>query len=225
MRSYAPLSGKKHTPRFRADARGKVITSMETQDKSLSIFLECINHSARDAIDSVFKEAEDYEEKALEKAKQEVAQKSWEYIKTESEKFKTQTNRRISEANIAMKKQLVEQRKQIADTVFSKVAEKLAAFTQTDGYKDFLLGSVQKMAGFYKELPFTVLVKEQDLKYSGFLKENIKTLSSVEADDSIVLGGCKAKCPKSNAELDDTLDSRLESQKSWFYENSQLILK
>jgi vacuolar-type H+-ATPase subunit E/Vma4 len=69
------------------------------------------------------------------------------------------------------------------------------------------------------------MVREQDLKYSDFLRENIKTLSSVECDSSIAIGGCKAKCPGSNAELDDTLDTRLESQKAWFYENSRLILK
>jgi vacuolar-type H+-ATPase subunit E/Vma4 len=198
---------------------------METQDQSLSIFLECINQSARKAIDSILDQADEYEEKALEKAKKEASQKSWEYIKYESEKLKSQTNRRISETNIAMKKQLMEQRNQIADAVFSKVAEKLTAFTQTDGYKDFLLKSVQRAAGFYKDLSFTVLVKEADLCHSEFLKETIKTLSTVESDKSIVIGGCKAKSPDSNAELDDTLDSRLESKKSWFYENSQLILK
>lgn len=195
------------------------------ENRDLNIFLECINESARKAIDSILEEADNYEKMALEKAKQEATQKSWESIKYESEKIKSQTNRRISEANIAMKKQLMEQRNQIADTVFSKVAEKLAAFTQTDGYRDFLLGSIQKIADFYKELSFTVMVKESDLKYSDFLRENVKTLTSVESDNSIVIGGCKAKCPSSNAELDDTLDSRLESQKSWFYENSQLILK
>lgn len=198
---------------------------METQDKSLSIFLECINESARKVIDEILEQADAYEKQALEKAKQEAAQKSWEYIKSESEKIKTQTNRSISKANMAMKKQLVEKRAEIANTVFQKVAEKLATFSQTSEYRDFLLRSVQKFAAFYKDLPFTVMVRESDLRYSGFLKENVKTLSAVEADNSIVLGGCKAKSPKSNAELDDTLDIRLENQKSWFYENSQLILK
>jgi hypothetical protein len=51
---------------------------METQYQSLSIFLECINESARKAIDAIFEEADRYEEQALEKAKQEAAQKSWE---------------------------------------------------------------------------------------------------------------------------------------------------
>jgi len=198
---------------------------METQDKSLIIFLECINESARKEIDSIFEQADAFEKQELEKAKQEAAQKSWEYIKSESIKIKTQTNRRISEASIAMKKQLTEKRREIANTVFSKVSEKLAAFTATEGYRDFLLKSVQRFAEIYKELPFTIMVKEADLQYGEFLKEKVKTLAAVETDGSIVLGGCKAKSSESNIELDDTLDSRLEHQKNWFYENSQLIIK
>jgi vacuolar-type H+-ATPase subunit E/Vma4 len=197
---------------------------MGTQEQRLNVFLDCINESARKAVENIMSEADEYEEKELEKAKQEAAQKGWEYIKYESEKLKSLSNRRISEANISMKKQIMEQRNQIADSVFGKVSEKLTAFTQTDEYKDFLLKSVHKTAAFYEGKAFTVMLKESDLKYRDFLIKSVDNLSSVEPDKSIHIGGCRAKSEGSNAELDDTLDSRLESEKSWFYENSQLTL-
>lgn len=198
---------------------------METQyQQQLTLFLDCINESARKTTERIIKEADDLISKELEKAKEDAEKKSLDYIKYESEKLKIQANRHVSEANSMFKKQLIEQRSNIVSSVFKEVTEKLNAFTNTEEYKDFLLQSAKKMAFFYKDADFVLFVKSSDMKHKDFLIENVRTLSDVQADSSIQIGGCKSMSKNSHAELDDTLDTRLENEKPWFYENSKLSI-
>ncbi|HAN21258.1 MAG: hypothetical protein A2Y15_02370 [Clostridiales bacterium GWF2_36_10] len=197
---------------------------MRSQYEQLTLFLDSINDEARKSTEKIMNIADEFRSNELEKAKLEAAQKSRNYIKYESDKLKTQSNRKVSEANKELRKQLIEKRNSIAEAVFNEVTEKLHNFMKTDDYKSFLLSSIKKFAEYYKEAHFTVYMKIEDMKYKEFLMDSIKTIGRVEEDSDIIIGGCKAKCDNINSELDDTLDSRLESEKEWFYENSGLAI-
>jgi len=197
---------------------------MESQYEQLTIFLDSINEEARKVTENIMREADEFKVKELEKAQIEAAEKSRDYIRYESEKLKTQSNRKVSEANKALRKLLLEKRSKIADSLFTQVTENLKAFTVTEEYKTFLLSSAKQMADFYKDAPFVLLLKNDDLKHTELLTSSIKTLDKVSVDNTILIGGCKASCENNSIELDDTIDTRLENEKEWFYTNSKLAV-
>lgn len=197
---------------------------MKSQYEQLNLFLNSINEEAKKSTENIMREADELRTGELEKAKLEALQKSRDFIKYESEKLKTQSNCMVSKANKQLRKQLLEKRNGIADSVFEQVCEKINAFTKTEEYKSFLLESIKKFAEFYKGASFVLSVKNDDLSYKEFLMNSEKSIIRVEVNDDIVLGGCKAHCDSSNSELDDTLDARLESEKEWFYSNSDLTI-
>lgn len=197
---------------------------MELHYQQLSLFLDSINEAAKKSTEKIMNEADEFKSAELEKAKKAAQAAAWDYIKTESEKLKAQVNRKVSESNHSLRRQLAEKRIEISESVFRSVTERLSAFTDTDDYKAFLLRSVEKMADYFKENEFILFVREKDLIYKDILIASKKTLIRVEADDEILLGGCKGRCGSGRAELDDTLDTRLEDEKQWFYENSNLAV-
>lgn len=197
---------------------------MDSQYEQLTIFLDAINEEARLSTDKIMREADEFKANALEKAQQEAIEKSNEFIRYESNKLKTQSNRKVSEASKSLRKELLQQRNAIADTVFSKIIEKLQIFTDTEEYETFLINSAKQIASFYKDASFTLLLRNDDLKYEEQLTDVVKTISKIEIDNTIVIGGCKASCESSKIDLDDSLDTRLEHEKEWFYTNSGLTL-
>ena len=202
-----------------------MVINMELQYNQLSLFLDSINTAAKKSTDSIIQEADDFRTNALNKAIQQASEASWRYIKQESEKIKAHSNRKVSEANTALRRQVTMLRSQITDSVFAQAAERLTTFTQTDGYTSFLVDSAKKMAAALGDAPFVLLVKEEDIKHKDILLREIAAISAVEQDNSIKLGGCRAFCSTRSMELDDTLDTRLENQREWFYGVSGLAVK
>lgn len=194
---------------------------MKTQQEQLTLFLDSINEEAKTTIDNIIHEADEFREKELDKARLEAAKESHDFIWYESEKIKTQTNRMISDKAKEHRKILLDKRSSIADSVFGKVAEKLAAFSKTQEYKELLLDSVIKFSESSEER-FTVFVNSRDSVYSEILMKAAPSVKEVKIDDNIALGGCRAVFENGKIELDDTLDARLEREREWFFANSGL---
>jgi len=57
-------------------------------------------------------------------------------------------------------------------------------------------------------------------KLGGYFGKNVRIL----ADEAIKIGGIKVMNQSSGIFLDETLDSRLEDQKPWFYSHSGLTI-
>ena len=69
-----------------------------------------------------------------------------------------------------------------------------------------------------------VMVRREDYhlaaKIGGHFGKNVRIL----ADEAIKIGGIKVMNQSSGIFMDETLDSRLEDQKPWFYSNSGLTI-
>lgn len=198
---------------------------MSSSDEKIRLFLNAIGEN----LEMLRKEIED-EIAAVRKAEQEKAgkeadERSEAYIKIESANVRTRANRQQSLLETELRNELAATRSDITGKVFETVSKKLGAFTKTAAYADFMKKSAAGFAAVYGAKPYTVFVKTPDLQYKDILLSASGIHCGVEADDTIIIGGCKASSSASNIALDDTLDSRLEAQRQGFYENSGLSVE
>ena len=125
-------------------------------------------------------------------------------------------NRAIYEETAATRKRLSEKREQITSSVFSLAEKEITAFTKTNEYKTFMIKSAESLGELYNRYEVTIFVKPSDIGLSDELKAAFGGNCTISADSSVKLGGLKAVCASQNIKADDTLDTRLSSQREQF---------
>jgi len=199
--------------------------NMISSDEKIKLFLNAISENLEMRREEIETEIAAVRSAEQAKAEKEAAERSEAYIKTESEKVFSQANRTQSVLETELRNELAATRSKITGQVFQTVAEKLEAFTKSPGYAGFIKKSAQRISTYFVGKKTIVSVRTADMQYKDIILSAMGPGCRVMADDSIILGGCKAKGEDSSVSIDDTLDSRLNEQKLGFYESSGLSVQ
>ena len=84
------------------------------------------------------------------------------------------------------------------------------------------LGHIFKLGDKYARTMGATFISENDNKFAQDIKAQFNGEVTVENDVAIKIGGIKGFCKDLKIVADNTLDSKLNSQKDWFTENSGL---
>lgn len=189
-------------------------------DERLDIFLKSVTDYA------------DLQCKKLERTAETQMQKEiTEYKKQATEKYRSNTNREIgkiqsaagakaAEYESSKRLTLVSLRSELAGSIFSDAELKIKEFTASAEYSDFLKRSAKSLLETVgSEIIF--YVRPCDTVYADILKE-IADGAGIREDSTIRLGGIIATDKNETLRADDTLDSRLSTEKKAFFESSDL---
>lgn len=187
----------------------------------LTTFLKTVNEFADSECQKLEKTATDFKEEHISEYKKQSDSKTDAYIQYETNRLLTTANKSISEYEASSRASLTALRSELADKVFCKVREKISEFTKSDGYFDFLKASLENAEKQLNGCGF-VFLSPADMKYAQ--KLSAFTKAQFKEDSSIVLGGIKACDSGERVMADDTLDMRLETQKSVFSQKADLKL-
>ncbi len=122
-------------------------------------------------------------------------------------------------------RELFVERSRMTDEVFKNAANKLLDFTKTDEYRQKLLSSAKEIAGFFENRDCVLYVNERDLDLADSIKSFFAGNAEVVADKTIKIGGIKGYCADMAVIADETLDTKLEAQREWFFENATLSVQ
>ena len=186
-----------------------------------SKFLEAINRYAERQKAMISEEVEEYKKQKIEQATEAGLKDAYELIQSEVERRKAAIVTEYSQKEDQLRRELYHERGVIADEVFKKAEEALLTFTFSKEYRDWLLRSASEIAAVAASADCDIHLRQVDLIFADEIK-NIIPQAQLTPDDSISIGGLKASCISLNILIDDTLDSRLISQREWFTENSGL---
>jgi vacuolar-type H+-ATPase subunit E/Vma4 len=183
-------------------------------------FLEAINSDAEARCNNIKKEVDDYIDNELKKARR-LAHHNVRPVKdSELDRLNEEINAELSETETKGIEKLVERRNEITQNVFSQATAKIKTFTESNDYRSFLLNSAAHIKDMIGD-DAVIILKPDDKRFES----DIKALGNeVRYDELIKLGGCKGENVNSSLTADDTLDSRLESEKQKFYGYSGLSL-
>lgn len=194
-------------------------------NNTVSKYVDAITAEAQQAKADAEKKIAEYKAQRLSDFKRNAQNESKAEIARQTAVIHEDIGRDFSEKEIALRQQIFTKREEITNEVFNLAEKKLAEFTKTPDYKDFLINSAneikQNLIGTDKII--TVYIRECDLAFKADIEQAFSFPCEFQTDDSIRIGGIRAKFSK--IILDDTLDSRLSAQTDWFEENSGLDIK
>lgn len=197
---------------------------MSAKDAKSNAFFRAFDDASREEQAALIAETEEYKKRELNAAREKAQQKYDEYILNAAADFAAADGIEAEKRAFELKTEVLSTRQGITERVFAAAKKKLEAFTKTSEYGVFLKNSVSEMVKLCGESPLTVFVKEDDFSFSSELQK-ISASVTVKTDSSIEIGGAYGICEEEHIKLNDLLETRLNAQKDWFYENSGLSLK
>lgn len=194
-------------------------------------FLKAIEKYAEEQRNKIRFESESFKKQELEKAEAEGIREAYTLIQREMAAIRTEISSQLSRDEMASRQKIFEKRNKMTETVFEKVTKKLTEFTKTENYEKLLLESVKKIAQALKADDVIFFVKESDLKFAEKIKAayiserpNLTdaSLCEVKSSKEIKIGGITGRSANLGLIADETLDTKLDGQREWFYQNSGL---
>jgi vacuolar-type H+-ATPase subunit E/Vma4 len=127
----------------------------------------------------------------------------------------------ISRAQSEARRGLLRRREELAAMVHSAVWARLFEYSKTPAYAEAMKAEISSLAGQYDHTASTVYLREADRELADAVKALLPG-SAVEIDPAIKTGGWRLENTASRILIDETLDSRLATEKSWFLLHSGL---
>ncbi|MCQ2485573.1 MAG: hypothetical protein MJ168_09600 [Clostridia bacterium] len=191
---------------------------MINETQKTNSFLETINSIAHAKSTKIREETDSYIAQELEKARQRAHEDLKVFKKNEIDRLNEETNAGFSELEAKETKMLLDRRAEITDNVFSKAKAKLIEFVASDKYLTFLIRSIEEIKIALGN-DTVIFLKPDDKKYEAELS---KLCREIKYDPTIEIGGCKAENIINRMVADDTLETKLNAEKSIFYKTSGL---
>ena len=185
-------------------------------------FLKAINKYSKLERQQIQNDIETVREEELKKAEANGKKMARDFIAKEYSAVKTAVTGQYAVKNLEAQGKVYKKREEITNSVFEKSFKKLKDFTSTPRYKDLLIKSAKEIADIFKENSCVIFISENDNKFAQDIKAQFSGEVTVENDVAIKIGGIKGFCKDLKIVADNTLDSKLNSQKDWFTENSGL---
>lgn len=203
-------------------------------------FLKAIEKYAEEQRNKIRFESESFKKQELEKAEAEGIREAYTLIQREMAAIRTEISSQLSRDEMASRKKIFEKRNKMTENVFEKVTQRLVEFTKTADYEKLMLESVKKIAQALKADDVIFFIKERDLKFADKIKaaytaeklkdkklaDKIKSAFSpsceVKSSKEIKIGGITGRSASLGLIADETLDTKLDGQREWFYQNSGL---
>lgn len=192
----------------------------EKKDK----FSDAINHYAEEQRKQIEQEIKEYKQKELEEAEMQVLTECYQMIQKELAQMRVRISLENSRREMDARRRLLERRTAIMNAVFENAAEKLKAFTTQDGYLAFLQKTAKSFSETFHRSSVVIRLREADRKYEAEIRAALDGDCELQADDSIQIGGLKASNQEMGILADNTLDSLLADQRSWFEMNSGMAV-
>lgn len=192
----------------------------EKQDK----FYTAINHYAEEQRQKIEDEIAEFKKKELDDAEIEVLTECYRMIQKEMTQMRLGISRDISLKKMDLKRTILEKRQKITDEVFQRAAAKLIDFTKTEEYASFLKKAAGKFASVFRDPGTVLFLKPGDETFEEAIRGSFAAPCTFQADETIRLGGIRAKNDGMGLAADATLDALLEDQRAWFEEQSGMAV-
>lgn len=193
---------------------------MQSNDKKAARFISVINAEAEQQCKKIIKETDRFIDSELKKTRAAARAKAKVTAKAELSKLDEQSNSDSYKLRTQQMTQIISKRNEITNGIFEKAEKRIVDFTKSDSYLPFLKESVKRIIDAIGE-DTVIYIRPSDAVFSSELGA---LCAGVEIDDSIILGGCKGVSKSSSMRADDTIDARLNEQKTKFYTDSGLSI-
>ena len=122
----------------------------------------------------------------------------------------------ISRAIMENQTRRLQKRTEVVDGVFNLAIEKLKAFAESDGYKDYLIDMIESDLKALDSEDVEILINYADERLLPELNIKFNGHVRLESKNVAMIGGCKLHDGKKGYFIDDSFAKRLSNQRNDF---------
>lgn len=197
---------------------------MATIEERFQMIQQSVMAEASAEAQKLLDQAKEYKDNAMKKAEDEVLQELYGKIQDEVAEIRTSSTQSVSKKETQERQNLLLRREEITKAVFDQVRRRLLDFTKTPAYTDLMVELSKELGARCPMEGTVVMLRRDDYHLASRLGDYFGKNCRILADESIRIGGLKVMNQSSGIFMDETLDSRLEDQKPWFYSHSGLVI-
>ncbi|MEG1447782.1 MAG: hypothetical protein RR048_02285 [Oscillospiraceae bacterium] len=162
-----------------------------------------------------------YKQKELEEFEDDVLSEAFVKIQSKISQLNAETEKELLEITAEYEKKILELSGEYFDKIFLEVMERLVSYTETEEYRANIIEKASKLPRCSSS---TIKLASRDIS----LKDEIQKcyggeLKVVADDDAVLIGGFIFENGEQNIKDDQSLFTKLESQKELFYTKFGLI--
>lgn len=196
---------------------------MLSSEEKLRQFSEAVYRDAQNQCDVRIAEAKQKANAETEAYETECLEAAYQTIQKEKAKIVSAANERLSKAKIDAKRALLLRREEITKEVFAEVSNKIAAYKQTEEYKNDLMDAVKKAKESDGGNGVTVYLALSDAQFADEIKNRYGVEVHVSDTDDLI-GGIRVQPANTNKIFDMSYATRLREAGEEFLEFGGLTL-
>lgn len=195
---------------------------MAIKKKKKKDFLKAVQAQAEEQRKIILDNNTAVKNEAINEAENKYEAEAKKYINRQLSIIESEIKSEYAIRDLNSKGELFRTRDRMVNDIFASAKEKLLTFTQSKDYKDFILKSAQEIADIFKDNKCILYLKKDDIEYKSEIEKLFNGNAAVETDTIIRIGGIKGYCETLNIYADNTLDSKLDDEKTNFTEKAVL---
>ena len=196
---------------------------MEQQVK-LSKFEKAVFAEVEAKVGEIHRQAEADKESTLRQSETDLRLQAEEAVQKQTQDIRRKSKREVAKFGLDAKRSVLKKRGEITDSIFAAVSRKLEEFRAAPDYEAYLLSRVAAFAQANPLANVRLLLAPADLPLAPKVREAYGLPCEVLASASVRLGGFIVRDAADSVYFDESLGQKLEDQKSYFIEHSQLDL-
>lgn len=198
---------------------------MSVEQDKLIAFENAILEETNREVTAMEQDIADYEATEMEKARDQEYNHFFVLMQEQVRALKAKYKKNITKAELSGKQDLLRFRNQLTDEVFGEAKARIAAFTATPSYQEFLIGQVTNALAAFPCDSATVLLRTDDLSLADTLKSACPAVAAVVPDKKNKLGGFCLVNEERGLLEDRTFEAALEAKKPAFYASCGLSVQ
>ena len=201
------------------------ILAYYNDDQLYRYFDKAIKKEAGKKIDQLRKEIDYLYAKEMKKIKEELLlKKNLEQSKALRE-LQVEYQDQINQIGVGFDEKLIKERTFMVNFIYQSVLIKLGDFIQTKDYDQLMIKKIEDINQFVKNKKVIFNISVNDERISKVIEKTMTSSYEIKVSQHIHLGGFLAEVPSDKVEIDETLDTKFNERKAWFYKNSKLFIR
>ena len=191
-------------------------------DGKMKKFQESIMETVETKKEELEAQMKKYKQKELEEYENEILSEAFVKIQSKISQLNAETEKELMEITTEFKRKLYELSGEYFEKIFLEVMERLIFYTETIEYKNKFLDKISTLPRLDGSI-IKITLKDIHLKES-IEKVYENSVNVITDDEEVLIGGFIFENKTHNLKEDQSLFTKLENQKDWFYQNSGLIV-
>ena len=200
---------------------------MDDINKRLDRFSAIVLRNVSDERDKLIKETEAKYQSMISEKENEYLKAAYETIQKSKSECERLAGEELLHAEMDSKKTVLLKREEIINSVMESVKERLAVFTRSDGYGEWLVKKAETASKEAGKGDKVIYVSDNDMRFEDKLKNvDVNSKITVESSaDSGFLGGVRVYNADRRISVDYSFKEMLADEKQAFLQNSGLTIR